>query len=39
MRILRPSRVTFANDKIEKEFNRLDESDEIKNISEERWMI
>jgi len=30
MRIIRPSKVTFANDKIEKEFNNLDESDEIK---------
>ena len=30
MRIIRKSEVIFANDKIEKEFNKLDENDEIK---------
>lgn len=30
MRILRPSKVIFANDKIEKEFNSLEENEEIK---------
>ncbi len=30
MRIIRKSEVVFVNDKIEKEFNKLDENDEIK---------
>jgi len=30
MKIIRPSKVIFADDKIEKEFEKLDESDELK---------
>lgn len=30
MRLLKPSEVVFADDKIEKEFNKLDDNDEIK---------
>ena len=30
MRIIRKSEVVFANDRIEKEFNKLNENDEIK---------
>ena len=30
MRMLKPSKVKFADDKIEKEFNELDENNEIK---------
>jgi len=30
MRILKPSAVVFANEKVEKEFNNLPDNDEIK---------
>ena len=34
MHFLKPSQVVFANPKIEKEFNKLRENDEIKNMLE-----